>query len=509
MVKRVPLLELRKMTKQFPGVLANDAIDLTVMPGEVHGLLGENGAGKTTLMNILYGLYQPTSGEIYFKGQRALLRSPKDALRLGIGMVHQHFKLVPTLSVAENIILGMKEGRGPFINVRQAEEAIDALGQEYGLQVDPQALVWTLSTGEQQRVEILKALYRKAELLILDEPTAVLTPQESEALFNTLNRLVEAGLTLIFISHKLKEIVSVTHEVTVLRRGKVVATVKTENTTTEALAQLMVGREVLFQVEKAEQSPGEQALQLEGIEALNDKGYQALRGVNLNIRNGEIVGLAGVSGNGQRELAEVITGLRPATKGRFVLDGQELTQASVRCLLSAGVAHIPEDRMGQGLALGLSVAENMVLHDYRLPRFCHGIFLDYAQIEVHAEALVKDFDIRTPGIEVAAHTLSGGNLQKIILARELYSQPRLIIANQPTRGLDVGSCEYVRQQLVAARDRGAAVLLISEDLDEVMDVSDRIVVIYEGRLSEAPPGADHQTLGLMMAGEEVSVGATS
>lgn len=499
-----PLLELRGISKQFPGVLANDRVDLRVTPGEVHGLLGENGAGKTTLMKILYGLYQPTSGEIHLKGQRVFLRSPRTALALGIGMVHQHFKLVPTLTVAENIVLGLDRGLNPFVNIRRAEKSILDLGEDYGLSVDPRAPLWTLSTGEQQRVEILKALYRRAELLILDEPTAVLTPQESEALFKTLNHLVDAGLTIIFITHKLKEIISVTHNVTVLRRGKVVATAETAKTSRADLAQLMVGREVLFQVEKAQRAAGAVALQVENLEASNDKGLPALRGANLTLHSGEILGIAGVSGNGQRELAEVITGLRPATAGRFFLDGKEFTQASVRQLLDAGVAHIPEDRMGQGLALPLSVAENTILHSYRQPEFSKGAFLDYNAIKAHAETLVAAFDVRTPGVDVPARQLSGGNLQKIILARELFQKPRLIVANQPTRGLDVGSCEYVRQKLVEARDRGAAVLMISEDLDEIIDVADRIAVIFEGRLSESPPNANHQTLGLMMAGEAIN-----
>lgn len=506
MNKNIPLLELKDISKQFPGVLANDQVNLKVYPGEVHGLLGENGAGKTTLMKILYGLYQPTGGEIFYKGQRVFLSNPKVALKLGIGMVHQHFKLVPTLTVAENIILGMKESPNPFISLKDAKKAILELGEKYGLQVDPGALVWTLSTGEQQRVEILKALYRNAELLILDEPTAMLTPLVAKALFETLEQLVEAGLTIIFITHKLKEIISVTDNVTVLRRGKVVDSRVTQQTTTEELARLMVGREVLFQVAKEPQKPGNPIIKVTDVEADNDKGLPALRGASLKIHSGEIVGLAGVSGNGQRELAEVLTGLRHATKGRIELHGENVTNFSVKALLKRKVAHIPEDRMGQALALPLTIAENAVLHSYRSPEFNNGPILDYPAINEHTEQLVKDFDVRTPGIDVPARQLSGGNLQKVILARELYQKPQLIVANQPTRGVDVGSCEYIRKKLIEARDRGAAVLLISEDLDEVLDVADRIMVIYEGQLTQAPKNADHQTLGLMMAGEEVKHG---
>jgi len=503
MNKSIPLLELKKISKQFPGVLANDQVNLKVYPGEVHGLLGENGAGKTTLMKILYGLYQPTGGEILYKGQRVFLNTPKAALKLGIGMVHQHFKLVPTLTVAENIILGMKDGPNPFISLKQAKKSIAELGKKYGLNVDPGARVWTLATGEKQRVEILKALYRKAELLILDEPTAVLTPLAAKALFETLDQLVKAGLTIIFITHKLKEIISVTDNVTVLRRGKVINSRVTKNTTTTELAQLMVGREVVFQVGKEPREPGEPVLQMTNVEAINDKDLLALRGASLTIREGEIVGLAGVSGNGQRALAEVLTGLRRASRGEVLLCGENVTNASVKELLKRKVAHIPEDRMSHALALSLTIAENAVLHSYRSPEFNRGPVLDYPAINEHTAQLVKDFDVRTPGIDVPARQLSGGNLQKVILARELYQEPQLIVANQPTRGVDVGSCEYIRTKLIEARDRGAAVLLISEDLDEVLDVSDRIMVIYEGRLTQAPKHADHQTLGLMMAGEEV------
>lgn len=501
-----PLLELKGITKRFPGVLANDSVDLRIFTGEVHGLLGENGAGKSTLMKILYGLYQADAGEIRFKGRPVYLRSPKDALSIGIGMVHQHFKLVPTLTVAENIILGIKQDKTPWLRLHDARKSIAQLSWDYGLHVDSRAPVWALSTGEQQRVEILKALYRKAELLILDEPTAVLTPQESQALFGTLKHLVDAGLTIIFITHKLKEIIAVSHNVSVLRRGKLLATKPTAQTTKEELAQLMVGRAVLFQVDKQPCRPGAPVLQMENVEACNDRQLPALRAVTLTIRSGEVLGIAGVSGNGQRELAEVVAGLRPATGGRIRLEGQDVTNAPVRRLRSLGMAHIPEDRMGQGLALSLSVAENMVLHSYCLPEFRRGPFLNHGAIDDHARQLVENFDVRTAGVHVPAQQLSGGNLQKVILARELHRQPRLIVANQPTRGLDVGSCEYVRRKLIEARDQGTAVLLISEDLDEVLDVCDRVAVIYEGHLSLAPPGANHQLLGLMMAGEDVTHG---
>jgi len=502
-MQKAPILELRGITKRFPGVVANNNIDLNILPGEVHGLLGENGAGKTTLMKVLYGLYQPTSGEIIYKGQKAHLRSPKDALRLGIGMVHQHFKLVPTLTVAENIILGAKDSPTPFVNLSQAHESIRELGARYGLDVDPTALVWSLSTGEQQRVEILKALYRKAELLILDEPTAVLTPQLAEALFHTLGQLVEAGLTIIFITHKLKEIMATTHRVSVLRRGELVATEDTVSVTRASLAELMVGRKVLFEVEKEPSTPGKPVIEAHQLHAVNSRGLAALNGATLTVRSGEVVGIAGVSGNGQSELAEVLTGLRQISAGKILFEGVSITKASVRDRLNLGMAHIPEDRIGQGLALSLSVAENIVLHEYRNPEFGTGWFLNYNRIRQHARSIVKDYDVRTPGIDVPARQLSGGNLQKVILGRELSRDPKFIVANQPTRGLDVGSCEHVRKNLIRARDRGAGVLLISEDLDELFDVSDRILVMYRGVPYPAPPGADLKTLGLMMAGENL------
>jgi len=499
-----PLVKMQGITKRFPGVLANDNIDLEVQAGQVHALLGENGAGKTTLMNILSGLYRADAGEIYIRGQRVHLQSPRDAIDLGIGMVHQHFMLVEPQTVAENVILGLKTPRF-FLDMARIEREIAGFSKQYGLQVDPRARIWQLSVGEQQRVEILKMLYRGVDLLIMDEPTAVLTPQEVDELFVTLRRMADEGKAVIFISHKLDEVMAISDQVTVLRSGKVVATVDTSQTTKEELARMMVGREVLFRVEKKPVEPGRVVLEVRNLQALNDKGLPALKGVSFTIRQGEILGIAGVAGNGQRELAEVVTGLRKATNGRVLIAGCELTNCSPRRVIRERVSHVPEDRLGMGLVPNLAVSDNVILKSYRDPPLARGPFLDRRSIRRFAARLIKAFNIITPSQETPVKLLSGGNLQRTILAREISIGPRLMVAVHPTRGLDVGATESVRNLLLKQREDGAAILLISEDLDELLTLSDRIAVMYEGRIMGIVDveEADVGEIGLMMAGTEV------
>jgi len=498
------VVEMRGITKRFPGVVANDHIDFEVRAGEVHALLGENGAGKTTLMNVLYGLYQPDEGEIFIRGRKVTLRSPRDAIALGIGMVHQHFMLIPPLTVTENVVLGLRSSREPFLDTRRAGQRIAELSKRYGLQVDPQAQIWQLSVGEQQRVEIIKALYRGAEILILDEPTSVLTPPEVRELFAVLQRMAERGHAIIFITHKLHEVMSVSHRVTVLRDGRVVSTVETGQTDEKELARMMVGREVLFRLTKKPVQKGDVVLQVEDLEALSDRGLPALKGLSFSVRQGEVLGIAGVAGNGQRELAEVITGLRRATRGRVIIGGKEMTNRSPGEIIAQGVSYIPEERMEVGLIMDFSVAENTILETRRRPPFSDGWFLNPQAIERHAEELISDYDVRTPSKDVPVKQLSGGNLQKLILARELSRQPRLLIAAQPTRGLDVGATEYIRRRLMEQRERGTAILLISEELDEVLSLSDRIAVMYEGEIVGIVDAAEAEVeeIGLMMAGAE-------
>jgi simple sugar transport system ATP-binding protein len=493
-------LEMRGIVKRFPGVVANDGVDFTARAGEIHALLGENGAGKTTLMRVLYGIYQPDEGEIFLDGRAIQVRSPAEALALGIGMVHQHFRLVPTLSVEENVILGLREGL--FGNLRRVRERLAAIARDYGLEVDPRAKVWELSVGEQQRVEILKALYRRVQILIMDEPTSVLTPQEVKQLFSTLRSLVEAGLTVIFITHKLDEVLEVSDRVTVLRKGKVVATLPTAEADKPSLARMMVGREVVFRLERGPAKLGEKLLEVRDLQALNDRGLPAIRGLSFELYGGEILGVAGVAGNGQKELVEVLTGLRKATKGRVLLFGKDLTNRSPKEIAAAGVAHIPEERLRRGLVPEMSVAENLVLKSYRDPPFARGPFLDQRVIISHAERAIAAYQIMTPSYNTPAKLLSGGNIQRLILARELSGQPRLIIAAHPTYGLDVGATEQIRGLLLRQRELGAGVLLISEDLEEILSLSDQILVLFAGQamgLLEAEE-AELEELGLLMAG---------
>ena len=498
-----PAVQMRGITKRFPGVLANDHVDLEVYPGEVMALLGENGAGKSTLMNILSGLYRPDEGQIFIHGRPVHFHSPRDAIEHGIGMVHQHFMLVETLTVAENVILGHRSvGWVPRLD--RVRREIEELSEQYGLRVDPEAYIWQLSVGEQQRVEILKLLYRGADVLILDEPTAVLTPQESAELSATLRRMADEGKTVIFITHKLDEVMEFADRVTVLRAGKVVATLPTAEATKEELARLMVGREVLFRLEKRTCQPGEVALSVENLQALNDKGLPALRGVSFEICEGQILGIAGVAGNGQRELAEVITGLRPATGGRVRVYGRDITNCSPREAIEAGVSHVPGDRVGMGLVPNLPVADNLAMKAYRRPPLARGPMLDLRAMQRFARRLIEAFRIATPSPETPAKLLSGGNQQRVVLAREITAGRGVLIAVHPTRGLDVGATESVRRTLLEQRDRGAAILLISEDLEELLELADLIAVLFEGRIMGILPAdeADVETLGLMMAGQK-------
>ncbi len=494
-------VEMRGITKRFPGVLANDRIDFQVRKGEIHALLGENGAGKSTLMNILSGLYRPDEGEIAIHGRVVEFHSPRDAIRHGVGMVHQHFMLTPSQSVAENVFLGARE-IGFVLNPHRMAAEVRRIAEQYRLPVDPNAKIWQLSVGEQQRVEIIKILYRGAEILILDEPTAVLTPQEAENLFVTLRSMAADNKTIIFISHKLEEVLSIADRITVLRSGRVVATLSAQGVTKTELANLMVGRQVLFQLEKPPAHRGEVRLRLDGVCALDDKLLPALRNVSLTVHSGEIVGVAGVAGNGQRELAEVICGLRPLTAGTIEVAGERMTHLTARRMIDAGVAYVPEDRNTTGSAPNLSVAENLILKSYRKAEMGAGPFLDLTAVERTAASLVKAFNILTPSIKTPVRKLSGGNLQKVILAREISSQPKVLIAASPTRGLDIGATESVRSLLLQERSQGAAILLISEDLDEIFAISDRIVVLYEGCIMGEFETADAELteVGLLMAG---------
>jgi len=473
-----PMLEMRGITKRFPGVIANDNVSFDVRPGEVHTLLGENGAGKSTLMKILYGLYQPEAGSVFLNGEPVQLQSPSDAITHRIGMIHQHFMLVSSLSVAENVALGLRSSRGPVTDLRQVSKKIRILSDRYGLQVDPDSYIWQLAVGERQRVEIIKALYRDVQLLVLDEPTAVLTPQEVDDFFIILREMTSDGRGLIFISHKLNEVMQLSDRISVLRSGKLVGTTTPAQTTRQDLAQMMVGREVLSHREERPAAQTKVALRIENLQVGGDRGVDALVDFNLDVRAGEILGVAGVSGNGQRELAEAITGLRPVKNV------------------------VPEERMRDGAIGEFSVADNLVLHNHHSPKFSRAGFLNFNAIRAHCTKLVADFRVITPTIDTPAKNLSGGNIQKFIIARELDSEPGVLIAAQPTRGVDIGAAEYIHSRLLAARNAGTAIMVISEDLDEVMLLADRIAVICQGSMMGVidRAAASREKLGLMMAG---------
>ena len=499
---RIDHLELRNIVKRFPGVLATDHVNFDIKAGEVHALLGENGAGKSTLMKILYGLYQPNEGEILLNGQPVQIGSPTDAINLGIGMIHQHFMLVDTLTVRENVALGLPSSRGALLDLDRVEARIRELSTAYGLQIDPRAPVWTLSVGERQRVEIIKALYRGAALLILDEPTAVLTPQEVDDLFVTLKQMARDGHGLIFISHKLHEVLDLCQRITVLRAGKLIGTTVNDGVTRTQLARMMVGRDVLLDRQRAPVPLGDTLLEVQHVNALGITGQPALRDVSLRVRNGEILGIAGVSGNGQRELAEVIAGLRPVTAGEIQLVQRTVTNWSPGQRTAAGLAYIPEERMHDGVIQDFTVAENLILQDHTRAPYSHRTFLDFKAIARHSWAMVNDFAVKTPTIETKVKSLSGGNIQKLILARELARRPRVLIAAQPTRGVDIGATEYIHQRLLDQRSQNTATLLISEDLDEILALCDRIAVLYEGRIMAIVDRATAtaEQLGLLMAG---------
>ncbi len=495
-------VEMRHITKRFPGVLANDDITFSVLKGDIHALLGENGAGKTTLMNILYGLYQQDSGDIYVNGQKTDICGPNDAIALGIGMIHQHFMLVPPFTVAENVVLGIEPTKNFLFDKEKAEKGVEEISQKYGLKVDPQAKVQDISVGIEQRVEILKALYRGAELLILDEPTAVLTPQEVEELFKVMKSLKDEGKTIIFITHKLKEPMATCDRITVLRKGKFVGTVEPEKTSIAQLAQMMVGRQVILEVEKPPHPCGDVVMKVENLEAYNDREIKALRAVNFILRKGEILGIAGVEGNGQLELVETLTGLRKVTAGKILINGNDMTNKSTRDIIKAGVSHIPEDRQKRGLILEFSLAENLILGSHFKPPFSHNVRMDYNSVYEYADNLTEAFDIRTTGIQSQVKYLSGGNQQKVIVAREFGRKPNIIIASQPTRGLDVGAIEYIHEKILEMREDDKAILLISADLEEIYHLSDRIAVIYEGKIvgERDPQTTTEEELGILMAG---------
>jgi simple sugar transport system ATP-binding protein len=509
------VLQAKGITKRFPGVLANDRVDFNLARGEIHALLGENGAGKTTLMNILYGLYRPDEGEVFVNGQRVEIHEPSDAIAHGIGMVHQHFMLVPVFTVTENIMLGNEVARGPTLDRRTAAARIRELSHQYGLAVDPDALVEDLPVGVQQRVEIVKALYRHADILILDEPTAVLTPQEIEDLIRIMHGLTERGVSIIFITHKLKEVLAGADHITVMRRGQVVGTTTPAQTNEHELAAMMVGRQVILTVEKGPAQPKEEVLRIDDLRVRDDRGVDVVNGASLSVRAGEVLGVAGVQGNGQTELVEAITGLRPVHSGQVTLLGAGVARGSPRLIIEGGTAHIPEDRHKHGLVLPYPITDNLVLSTYYRSPFSNGVTIDDVAVLDNGKRLVQEFEVRTPSARTVTANLSGGNQQKVIVARELSRPIRLLIANQPTRGLDVGSIEYIHRKIIEMRDAGVAVLVVSAELDEIMALADRIAVMYRGRIVETleAASATREQLGLLMAGSTLAqpdgdVGAT-
>lgn len=515
-----PALQAIGITRRFPGVLANDHVDFELERGQIHALLGENGAGKSTLMNILYGLCQPDSGEIRVNGQPVKITSPHDAIARGIGMVHQHFMLAPPLTVTENIMLGQELVAGPtralgrlaVLDRRTASQRIRELSHQYGLDVDPDACVKDLPVGAQQRVEIVKALYRAADILILDEPTAVLTPQEADDLFVIMRGLAKQGKSIVFITHKLREVFAVADRISVMRAGRMVGSLAPAEATREKLAEMMVGRKVILAIDKEPAHPRQPLLEVEDLRVMDDRQHMSVDGVSFQVRAGEILGVAGVQGNGQTELAEALTGLRKAVSGHIRMGGRDMTHATTRQLIEAGLAHVPEDRQKHGLVLSFSVRDNLVLCAYYRPPYARGVALQFPVIEEHARDLTSLFDVRTPDTATSVGSLSGGNQQKVIVARELTrllshqadstGLTPILIASQPTRGLDVGSIEFIHRRLVQARDQGAAVLLISAELDEIMTLSDRIAVMYKGRILDTVDAATatREQLGLLMAG---------
>lgn len=501
-------LETRNIFKWFPGGFANDMVDFKLRKGEIHALLGENGAGKSTLMNIIYGLSAPDGGDIYVHGEEANIADPKDALALGIGMVHQNFMLIPVFTVLENIVLGQEDRRGPFLSLERARRRIRALSQEYGFEIDPDAYVRDLPVGAQQRVEILKALYRDARILVLDEPTSVLTPQEIEGLFAVMGNMRDRGLSIIFITHKLKEVMAVADHITIMRRGKVIATTTPVETSEAQLAEMMVGRAAQFQAPKAKAAPGKTALAAAGLLVADDRGLLAVNGASLDVHAGEIVGLAGVQGNGQTELIEALAGLRPRLAGHVMMFGETIVEAGPRQLAELGVAYIPADRQKLGLVLPFDVSDNLALKSYYKQPFARGLVLQEAAFESNAAHLVQAYGIQAADVHSRVETLSGGNQQKVILAREISRPIRLLIADNPTRELDVASVELVHRYLVDKRDQGCAILLASTDLDEILALSDRIAVMYRGQIVGQLPAAaaERSAIGMMMAGAAAANG---